>query len=74
MEVATMLDEVDRRIAETEKDMYEFKRDVIGELWVHEAIVIHKCLASQAKPVKAYSVLKLNQELLHCGATSGVII
>lgn len=32
MEVATMLSEVDRRIAETKKDMYEFKRDVIGEL------------------------------------------
>ena len=31
MEVATMLSEVDRRIAETKKDMYEFKRDVIGE-------------------------------------------
>ncbi|KAA6423096.1 MAG: hypothetical protein FRX49_07083 [Trebouxia sp. A1-2] len=29
MEVATMLSEVDRRIAETKKDMYEFKRDVI---------------------------------------------
>lgn len=27
-----MLSEVDRRIAETKKDMYEFKRDVIGEL------------------------------------------
>ena len=32
MEVATMLSEVDRRIAETKKDMYEFKRDVIGEV------------------------------------------
>lgn len=31
MEVATMLSEVDMRIAETKKDMYEFKRDVIGE-------------------------------------------
>ncbi|KAL3150474.1 hypothetical protein ABBQ32_000298 [Trebouxia sp. C0010 RCD-2024] len=29
MEVATMLSEVDRRVAETKKDMYEFKRDVI---------------------------------------------
>lgn len=35
MEVATMLSEVDRRIAETKKDMYEFKRDVIGELPSH---------------------------------------
>ena len=26
-----MLSEVDRRIAETKKDMYEFKRDVIGK-------------------------------------------
>ena len=25
-----MLSEVDRRIAETKKDMYEFKRDIIG--------------------------------------------
>ena len=25
-----MLNEVDRRIAETKKDMYEFKRDIIG--------------------------------------------
>lgn len=31
MEVATMLSEVDRRIAETKKDMYEFKRDIIGK-------------------------------------------
>lgn len=30
MEVATMLSEVDRRIAEAKKDMYEFKRDIIG--------------------------------------------
>ena len=35
MEVATMLSEVDRRIAETKKDMYEFKRDVIGEPALH---------------------------------------
>lgn len=32
-----MLSEVDRRIAETKKDMYEFKRDVIGELHSHIA-------------------------------------
>lgn len=30
-----MLSEVDRRIAETKKDMYEFKRDVIGEPALH---------------------------------------
>ena len=41
MEVATMLDEVDRRIAETKKDMYEFKRDVIGALRMHASIGIY---------------------------------
>lgn len=38
MEVATMLSEVDRRVAETKKDMYEFKRDVIGELALHACL------------------------------------
>ena len=41
MEVATMLSEVDRRIAETKKDMYEFKRDVIGEYGAQYFSVLH---------------------------------
>ena len=37
-----MLSEVDQRIAETKKDMYEFKRDVIGEhrLWCAVDLIV----------------------------------
>ena len=36
-----MLSEVDRRIVETKKDMYEFKRDVIGELALYACLCFH---------------------------------
>lgn len=55
MEVATMLSEVDRRVAETKKDMYEFKRDVIGELALHACLYSH--IVSEDGMLAAYSAV-----------------
>lgn len=72
MEVATMLSEVDRRIAETKKDMYEFKRDVIGELTLQTLLKLCEPISDRtSRLTSAKHVKGLLAPTLHCANRSG---
>ena len=74
MEVATMLSEVDRRIAETKKDMYEFKRDIIGrQHQYYDLLTLLLCITTSCCNVALYAIRTSMIQCVHVAALHGSI-